>query len=99
MANRRTPKQLDANQTAKPKETGGPRHRMHEIQGWESLGARHIVYVRELEVLATECEEHVMLLSEVREKPEDTVGTADAIKYVMQRMQNRLDAIYRMSKE
>jgi len=40
--------------------------RMYQITSFDSVSARHAVYQRELERLATECEEHLDLLAEAK---------------------------------
>lgn len=63
---------------------------MHEITRFDSVGAKAIVYYRELEQLASIVEDQLEVL---RDNPD-----AHAIKYVADRLDEALDRIYALSK-
>lgn len=58
---------------------------MHEITAFDSVGAKHACYQRELERLATECEDHLDLLAE---------GKEDSVRYVAARLGEAIGRVY-----
>lgn len=64
---------------------------MYNISAFDSVGQRAIVYHRELEALATTVED---LIEVLRENPD-----AGTVKYVADRLDERLDAVYFASRD
>jgi hypothetical protein len=62
---------------------------MHDISRFDSVGARAIVYHRELEQLATIVEDNLAVL---RDNPD-----AHAVKFVVERLDEALDRVYATS--
>lgn len=60
---------------------------MHDITRFDSVGQRFLAYMRQLEQLTTEIEDYLPVLAD---NP-----TEAALKYVRNRLQDRLDAIRR----
>jgi len=64
--------------------------RMHEIQGFTAISNRHAAYERELEALAMDVENYLEVLVD---KP-----TSEAVSFVVARLKERLEKVYKASK-